>query len=138
MPLSPTASNWYILAACSLQIAGAYPLTQIYQHKEDAAAGDYTISYRLGYRGTFAFTGVMFGLCSVFYYLYFSSIHRMDLFIYLQLFFAPVIIYFLTWCRKTIKDTSAANFSNTMRMNMIASACTSACFIFFIILKCVS
>ncbi len=134
-PLLLTTSNWYILAACSLQIAGAYPLTQIYQHKEDAAAGDYTISYRLGYKGTFAFTGLMFVLCTVCYYLYFKSINQLNLFFYLQLFFAPVVIYFLSWCYKVIKDRSAANFRNTMRMNMIASTCTSACFIFFIILK---
>ena len=134
-PLLRSNPDLYIMMACTLQIAGAYPLTQIYQHKEDTANGDYTISYRLGYRGTFAFTALMFALCTLFYYLYFSSIHRVDLFLYLQLFFAPVVIYFLFWFIKVIKDTRAADFKNTMRMNLIASACTSACFIFFILLK---
>lgn len=135
IPLAFASPNWYILAACSLQIAGAYPLTQIYQHKEDAAAGDFTISYKLGYSGTFAFTGLMFVLCTACYYLYFSSILRLDLFIYLQLFFAPVVTFFAIWCYNVIKDASAANFKNTMRMNMIASTCTSTCFLFFAILK---
>jgi len=134
-PLPLTASNWYILLACSFQIAGAYPLTQVYQHKEDAASGDFTISYRLGYRGTFAFTGLMFGICTVFYYLYFTSVNQLNHFIMLQLFFLPVVVYFLSWFGKVLKDTAAANFKNTMRMNMIASTCTSACFIFFIFLK---
>jgi 1,4-dihydroxy-2-naphthoate octaprenyltransferase len=130
-----TTNNLYILLACTFQIAGAYPLTQVYQHKEDAANGDFTISYRLGYRGTFVFTAVMFALCTLFYYLYFSGRGQVQLFFYLQLFFLPVVIYFLSWFLKVWKDTRQANFKNTMRMNMLASTCTSACFIFFLILK---
>ena len=57
----------YILLGCSFQIAGAYPLTQVYQHKQDLADGVVTLSYKLGYKGTFAFSALMFLLCNIFY-----------------------------------------------------------------------
>ena len=65
-----TATNIWIMAACTFQIAGVYPLTQIYQHEQDLADGVTTISYKLGYRGTFIFSAIMFGLCNVCYFMY--------------------------------------------------------------------
>ena len=41
------------MIASSLLIGGFYPLTQIYQHEEDYNDGVITISYLLGYKGTF-------------------------------------------------------------------------------------
>ncbi len=40
------------IIAASLLIGGFYPLTQIYQHKDDLKDGVKTISYKLGYKGT--------------------------------------------------------------------------------------
>ena len=57
----------WVLLACSLQIAGVYPLTQIYQHEQDLADGVTTISYKLGYKGTFIFSAIMFAFCNVCY-----------------------------------------------------------------------
>jgi hypothetical protein len=128
-------SSFFILAASSLQIGGAYPLTQIYQHAEDKASGDNTISLLLGIRGTFIFTAIMFALCNVFYFLYFRRVARADLFIYLQFFFIPVIAYFCWWFVRCIKDPAAANYNHTMMMNKVASVCSSACFILFIVLR---
>lgn len=127
--------NAYIMIACSLQIAGAYPLTQIYQHKEDYADGVVTLSYKLGFRGTFLFTGVMFVICNGFYYLYFSGIDRVNQFYILQLFFTPVLIFFLYWFTRVIKDNSEANFKNTMRMNSIAAICMNGCFVLLYLLN---
>lgn len=122
------STNLFILLACSLQIAGAYPLTQIYQHKEDINAGVTTLSYKLGINGTFIFTGCMFVICNVFYYLYFLGINKTNHFFTLQLFFIPVIVYFVYWFLKVLKNKSEANFSNTMNMNKIASLCMNSCF----------
>ena len=36
-----------------------YPITQVYQHKEDSERGDRTLSILLGIRGTFLFTAFM-------------------------------------------------------------------------------
>lgn len=122
------SANIYIMFACSLQIAGAYPLTQIYQHKADVADGVVTLSYKLGYKGTFIFTALMFGICNAFYYLYFNEIGKVNQFYVLQLFFIPILIFFIYWFIKVIKDTSEANFKNTMRMNAIAAISMNSCF----------
>lgn len=133
--LAFNSANIYIMLACSLQIAGAYPLTQIYQHKEDYADGVVTLSYKLGYKGTFMFTVVMFGVCNFFYYLYFKEIGKVNHFYILQSFFIPILIFFAYWFMKVSKNNSEANFKNTMRMNAIAAVCMNSCFIVLFILN---
>ncbi len=135
LPFDASGSNFLILLACSLQIAGAYPLTQIYQHKEDLKDGVVTISYKLGYTGTFIFTAIMFALCNIVYFLYFKKTNNINLFYILQLFFLPIVIYFAYWFIKVIKNAAEANFKNTMRMNLMAAICMNSCFILFICLK---
>jgi 4-hydroxybenzoate polyprenyltransferase len=122
-------NNLLLLLACSFQIAGAYPLTQIYQHEADLADGVKTLSFQLGYKGTFIFTAIMFGLCNVFYYFYFLQTDQINNFYLLQLFFIPIVTYFAWWFLKTIKNQQEANFKNTMRMNLIAAICMNTCFI---------
>ncbi len=124
-----------VLIGCSFLIAGVYPLTQIYQHKEDAASGDITISYKLGIKGTFKFSSVMFIISNIFLYNYFKAIHKSEHFILFQLFLIPVGVYFITWFLKVLKDNNRASFKNTMRMNLIASTSLNVCFIFMIILN---
>lgn len=126
MPLDQAAI--FILLACSFQIAGAYPLTQIYQHEQDKADGVITLSYRLGYRGTFFFTIVMFVACNVFYFLYFDHIHRVQQFYMVQLFFFPLVAYFMYWFYKVWKDAKHASFKYAMGMNLAAALCMNACF----------
>jgi hypothetical protein len=135
LPFSFTYSNLLILLATSFQIAGAYPLTQIYQHKEDLADGVMTLSYKLGHKGTFLFTALMFTMCNVFYYLYFKEVQHINHFVILQLFFIPVVIYFTMWFLKVAKNVSEANFKNTMRMNVVAACCMNACFLILIYLN---
>jgi 1,4-dihydroxy-2-naphthoate octaprenyltransferase len=122
----------WVLAACSLQIAGVYPLTQIYQHQQDLADGVTTISYRLGYRGTFVFSGVMFGLCNAFYFIYFNGLGKINDFYIIQLFFLPIVSFFVYWLVLVWKDTQNANFRNTMLMNVIAAICMNICFAFLL------
>lgn len=118
----------FILLACSFQIAGAYPLTQIYQHEQDKQDGVITLSYRLGYRGTFFFTIAMFVACNVFYFLYFDHIGRAEQFFTVQLFFFPLVAYFMYWFYKVWKDTRHASFKYAMGMNLAAALCMNACF----------
>ena len=126
MPLDLPAL--YILLACSFQIAGAYPLTQIYQHEQDKQDGVITLSYRLGYRGTFFFTIIMFIACNVFYFLYFDHIMQIRRFYTVQLFFFPLVAYFMYWFYKVWKDTRHASFKYAMGMNLAAALCMNACF----------
>lgn len=121
-------ANLLLLTACSFQIAGVYPLTQIYQHKADYNQGVITISYRLGYVGTFVFCTLMFVLCNALYYFYFSSMNILHQFYIVQLFFMPIVAYFVYWGNKVRLSVAAANFKNTMRMNAIGALCMNACF----------
>ncbi|MEO6251901.1 MAG: UbiA family prenyltransferase [Ferruginibacter sp.] len=123
------------MLTASLLIGGFYPLTQIYQHKQDAADGVISISSMLGYNGTFIFTGIvyLFAMCSLGFYLI-GNAQQYNFFI-IQVFFIPILAYFLWWFKKVWADTGAANFKNTMRMNMLASFCSNCAFITLLILE---
>jgi 1,4-dihydroxy-2-naphthoate polyprenyltransferase len=55
-------------------------------------------------------------------------------YLYLLITF-PVVLFFLYWMRKVWKDERAANFKNSLLMNVIATFCTTAFFLMLIILK---
>ena len=133
--LELNSSVLYLLLASSFQIAGAYPLTQIYQHQQDLKDGVVTISYKLGYIGTFIFTGLMFIITNVLYFLHFNANNQLNQFYIIQIFFLPIVLYYFYWFIKVIKNTKEANFKHTMRMNMIASICMSSCFIVLYIIN---
>lgn len=123
------------MVASSLLIGGFYPLTQIYQHKEDYRDGVITISYLLGYKGTFIFTGIVYALAFLALAGYFYVSASMVSFLILQIFMLPVIVYFFVWFNKVVKNNEEANFKNTMRMNLLASICTNLGFLFLLIIK---
>jgi 1,4-dihydroxy-2-naphthoate octaprenyltransferase len=118
----------------SLFIGSIYPISQIYQHEQDKKDGVNTISAKLGFNGTFIFSGIQFILASgLFSYLLIQNENYKALIIY-SLFQLPVISYFLFWFYKVIKDNSEANFKNTMKMNIISAVCMNACFIILLII----
>ena len=123
------------MIASSLLIGGFYPLTQIYQHKEDYEDGVITISYKLGYKGTFGFTGIVYALAFVMLGWYFYSVSAFLKFVILQIFLLPVIVYFFYWFAKVLKNNTEANFKNTMRMIILASVFTNLGFVTLLILK---
>ena len=125
------------MVASSLLIGGFYPLTQIYQHEDDIKDGVKTISYQLGYSGTFIFTGIVYVLAFSMLGLQFFLKLEWTRFIILQTFMLPVLIYFFVWFRKVLKNKKEANFKNTMHMNLLASVCTNLGFITLLILHLV-
>ena len=124
-----------VLGACLFLISGVYPLTQVYQHEADKAAGDITISYKLGINGTFIFCGLMFAVADGLLYLYFSAIQKTGHCILFQAFLFPVVIFFIQWFLKVRKNAAQASFKNTMRMNFIAATCMNLFFITLLILN---
>lgn len=122
------------MVASSLLIGGFYPLTQIYQHADDIKDGVTTISYKLGYTGTFIFTGIIYALAFCMLGLQFFVNLEWIRFFILQTFMLPVLVYFFIWFRKVAKNKKEANFKNTMRMNLLASVCTNLGFITLLIL----
>ena len=123
------------LVTAGLLIGGFYPLTQIYQHKQDKDDGVVSISSMLGYKGTFIFTAIVYELamCSLGFYLT-SNLEQTNFFI-IQIFFIPILVFFLWWFKKVSVNTGAANFTNTMRMNLLASFCSNCAFITLLILE---
>jgi len=106
----------------SLLLGGSYPMTQIYQHNEDARRGDNTISRILGVLGTFHFTAVFFLIANsgfVYYFLKWFEISDLVLF---QTALTPSLVYFLLWYFKVRKNTEFANYQSTMRLNILSSA----------------
>jgi len=123
------------LIASAFLIGGFYPITQIYQHAADKRDNVQTISMLLGKRGTFIFCGIMYTIAFSLLFLYYQQHNDVKSFIILQIFFIPVIVYFLRWLVQVWKNEAAADFKNTMRMNIIASTCTNLAFITLIIIK---
>ena len=120
--------NIECMLLASLLIGGYYPITQIYQHKEDSERGDFTISYRLGIIGTFVFTGILFLIaCAIawHYFNFFYNMHHFAVFIFCLL---PVMIYFIYWFAKTLKDKTFADYTHAMRITMISSTCMMICY----------
>lgn len=133
--LPPSSTPWEGMLVCALLIGGFYPLTQIYQHKQDLEDGVETISYKLGYKGTFVFCAIIYFFAWLTMAQFFINSQQVVKFWVVSIFFVPVIVYFVWWFGKVIKDTKAASFRNTMVMNWIASACTNTAFIILLIWK---
>jgi len=132
--ISILLEHWPLLIGSSLLIAGVYPLTQVYQHEEDAANGDRTISLVLGYKGTFLFSMAMFMVAGGFVFLEFYAFEQLPYFyIFLGALF-PALVFFNWWMLQVWKDTAHANFKNTMRMNALAATCMNLAFLSMILL----
>lgn len=115
----------------SVMLWGNYPMTQVYQHDEDAKHGDTTMSMMLGIRGTFIFVQVVFGLAALGFVLFFKEYYSLDLGFRFLIALAPVVIYFMYWFYLVWKDETKANFSFTMWLNFISSLCLNTFFIYF-------
>jgi 1,4-dihydroxy-2-naphthoate octaprenyltransferase len=117
----------------TILLLGSYPMTQVYQHEEDAKRGDITISLLLGIKGTFLFTMIIFMIAaigfSIYYYDYYGNIALIGFHIALL----PVLVYFVSWFVQVNKDLKKANFRNTMRLNMLSSVCLIIFYSIFII-----
>lgn len=125
---------WQGVTAAIFLIGGFYPITQVYQHKCDAADNVFTISMLLGRRGTFIFCAIMYTMAFGLLFIFYKAKNELPSFFILQIFFIPVIVYFLRWLFEIWRNDDAANFKNTMKMNWIASTCTNLAFITLIIL----
>ena len=120
---------WQGMLISSLLFGGFYPLTQIYQHKQDYKDGVQTISYKLGINGTFIFSGIMYAWAEVALLLYFNNRQQLEHFAILQIFFIPVLVYFIYWWKKVSINHSHASFHYSFRMNLVAAFSTNAAFI---------
>lgn len=114
----------------SVMLWANYPMTQVYQHEEDIKRGDNTLSVKLGIRGTFYFTAVVFSVAAFQFTFYFIEFHEVK---YAMAFFialTPVLLFFSFWFLKVWKNESFANYSHAMALNFISATCLNLFFIY--------
>lgn len=124
------AANVLAMLISSLFIGAYYPLTQIYQHEEDSERGDITISYKLGIKGTFVFTAILFAIAIICMYLYMEQIYPIESFYLFIILLSPALLYFFYWAQLTFRNPSNADFTHAMRMTWISSVCMSIAFLY--------
>lgn len=115
----------------SMILWGSYPMTQIYQHREDKKRGDITLSLRLGILGTFHFTAIVFSLGVAAYFWYFMTFHEDKYALYFVIALLPVLAFFFYWYFKVRKDISAVNYGRTMVLNFLSALCLNTFFVYF-------
>lgn len=115
----------------SIMLLGNYPMTQIYQHAEDAKRGDVTLSLKLGIRGTFYFTALHFLLAVVGFVYFFMHYFHLRYALWFLGALLPVALYFGFWFLKVLKDESKADYTHTMWLNFISATSLNAFFIWF-------
>lgn len=121
------------MAVSSLFIGSIYPLTQIYQHQADKNDGVISLSYKLGYSGTFIFSGMLFSMAVLLLFYYFNLKGQLISLILFLLMMLPVIFRLSVWFAKVRKDTVHADFENTMAMNTLTSSIMNIYFLLLII-----
>lgn len=123
-----TSGNLICMLLSSLFLGSAYPLTQIYQHEADKKDGVISISYKLGYTGTFLFSSALFTVATVLLFFYLKNNNEnTEIFLFI-LFIFPVVLALTTWFNKVRRNSENANFENTMKMNIINSCCMNLYF----------
>lgn len=116
----------------SLMLWGNYPLTQVYQHREDSRRGDHTLSIKLGIKGTFIFSALFFALTGAAFIWYFLARNQPQIiWVYLGAM-APIILFFMIWFRFVIHQPEKyASYSWAMGMNSFSALTLNAFFIYY-------
>jgi len=115
-------------ALATFNILALYPVTQVYQHEEDASRGDMTISRLMGVRGTLVCTLVFFLVSIAGFYLFFDGKWPFYLMLLLLL---PAVVFFLRWFPRVLRDPGRADYRSAMRMTKLTGWGMNA---FFLIL----
>jgi len=112
---------WLGTATAALFLWGVYPLTQVYQHEEDARHGDLTISRLVGIRGTFVLSALFLSAAVAGFVVLFATGRGALTVVLFVGILAPALGYFLWWAAGVWRDPTRADFRRTMGMNLLAS-----------------
>lgn len=116
----------------SLMLWGSYPLTQVYQHDEDAKRGDITLSLKLGKKGTFVFSSIWFLVTGLCFSWFFLDRNQESGFFGFLLAMLPVVLYFLIWFSFVRRDEEKyTNYTWAMWMNRISAIALNIFFIWY-------
>lgn len=117
------------MTVAGLLIAGAYPLTQVYQHEADGNDGVRSFSMLLGIRGTFVFSAAVYSLAFAALGIHYAESGRWTSYLLFLTAMMPVLLFFTRWTLQAWRDRTAADHRNAMRMNTVASVCSSLAFL---------
>jgi 1,4-dihydroxy-2-naphthoate octaprenyltransferase len=115
----------------SVMLWANYPMTQVYQHEEDAKHGDKTLSLVLGIRGTFYFVGICFAIATGGFAWFFKVYYELKYAWSFLLCLSPVVIYFIYWFIRVLRNEHAADFRHTMWLNFLSATCLIIFFVRF-------
>ncbi len=135
IPISILATSMIQIPALltTMMLMSAYPITQVYQHKEDRERGDFTLSLSLGILGTFHFTALAFVMTTLGYAGYFYYYQDLQtLLLYLTLM-TPLFIYYVSWYQEVRENIELADFEHTMKLNRLSALCLNTFFLLLII-----
>jgi 1,4-dihydroxy-2-naphthoate polyprenyltransferase len=112
-----TLNHLICMMISSFFMGSMYPLTQIYQHESDRSDGIISLSAKLGYLGTFLFSGILFGLGTGLMIYYFLKIHQPVAILLFLVLICPVALRMAYWFKRVQSDPSYADYDHTMQMN---------------------
>jgi 1,4-dihydroxy-2-naphthoate octaprenyltransferase len=112
---------WFPAMAAGLFVLGIFPITQIYQHREDSQHGDVSMSMKLGVRGTFILSALFMGSSVAAFFAFFLLNRGAAIAIGFLTATASAAIYFFHWAMKAARDRSTVDYDHTTRLCIIAS-----------------
>ena len=119
----------------SVLIGSSYPLTQVYQHKQDRKDGVQTISMLLGVKGTFIFSLwmlIFFIILLLLYVWQFGRWYDVPVFALCNL---PAAIIFSKWHKKVQLNEQNADFRHAMKMSLTGAGCINIFFLYLLIIE---
>lgn len=119
----------------SFLLWSAYPLTQVYQHKEDGKRGDRTLSLSLGIQGTFVFSSIWFLISGAAFVWYFVEMRDQvwALWGFLAAM-APVLLYFTIWFFFVRSNEERyASYDWTIWMNRVSAVALNVFFLWYFV-----
>lgn len=100
----------------TLNILALYPVTQVYQHDEDASRGDLTISRLMGVRGTFVNAWVCLLVSAVCFFVFYSGGWPFGL---MAALLAPGLIYLALTTARIWQNPATATYHTAMWMTRL-------------------
>jgi len=134
IPLDQLLTARTLLASllCTLNVMAMYPITQIYQHAEDARRGDLTLSRLLGLQGTFLCAFLVFSCSMLGFYFYFEG--QFPFYLLLG-FILPAMVFFSLWYLRVRQNSTRADFRSAMRMTILACIGLNGFFLTLLLMK---
>ncbi|XWW46513.1 UbiA prenyltransferase family protein [Fibrella sp. USSR17] len=114
--MSKSIGLWLGTLISALNILALYPVTQVYQHAEDASRGDLTISRLMGVRGTFINAWLCLLASGICFLLFYEGTWPFLLMVALLI---PGVVYLAVLTYKVWQNPRAADYRAAMWMTRL-------------------